>query len=74
MKDWRGTSIKVGSKLIYASHMGPSSWVTEAVVDQVLQDELVVLPIRSTREGMALNRPVHLKAVSRVTVLPSGAD
>jgi len=69
MKDWRGTPIKRGAMIIYASHMGTDAWVTEAKVVEVHLEHLVVEPIRSTRDSEPTKRSVKLRAIGRVTVL-----
>ena len=70
MKDWRGTPIRVGATVIYASHMGARTWVTEATVREVLKGELVVALLRNTRGDGSAGRLVRLRALDRVTVLP----
>jgi len=35
MKDWRGTTIKVGSTVIYPSRQGSAMWMSEGVVEAI---------------------------------------
>lgn len=68
MKDWRGKSIKRGTRVVYPGRQGSSIWVVEAEVLSVEEGEIVVQPVRTT--GMNLSsRPVHIRNVDRVTVL-----
>ena len=42
MKDWRGTTLKVGSRVVYPSRQGSSLWMSEAEVVSV-SDRIGVL-------------------------------
>jgi hypothetical protein len=70
-KDWRGTPLQVGVTILYTTHMGTMTWVTEALVNEVKKDHLVVTPVRSTREPGKKpgTRQLRIRAVDRITVL-----
>lgn len=73
-KDWRGVALSVGAHVLYTTHMGTNTWVTEAEIVEVKRDHLVVTPIRSTRQPDVKILPaklLRLKAIDRVTVLSS---
>lgn len=38
MLDWRGTELRVGSRVIYPVRKSSSMWVTEATVVQIQED------------------------------------
>lgn len=69
--DWRGTPIKVGCSIIYTNHVGRHTEVTEASVQEIRMDEIIVSPVRNTKGPITSTRLVHLKAVERVTVIAS---
>lgn len=69
-KDWRGSPLRAGVTILYTTHMGTQTWVTEAVVDAVEKDHLLVTPLRSSREPNKKDaRQLRIRAVDRVTVL-----
>ena len=69
-KDWRGTPITLGCTIIYSTHVGRRSEVTEGIVAWIYEKELVVTPTRNTKGPLIDARAVRLRALDRVTVLP----
>jgi hypothetical protein len=83
MRDWRGTEIEVGSRVIYPVRMGSSMWMTEIEVTEVIEDGRA--PGQSANTGFIRGRTqnsssggkeaaekkklVVVSAIRRVTVL-----
>lgn len=75
MKDWRGTTIKVGSHIIYPSRQFGQMWVTESVVTLV-DDKDGVIEARKLRSNSSYKQATTSNRVARpnpnrVTVIPS---
>lgn len=70
MKDWRGTEIKVGSRVIYVSRQHSSMWVTEGEVTDIIGQNVAVKRLRSSQNhrNSAKERIVY-PAVDRITVI-----
>lgn len=84
MKDWRGTPITEGSKIIYPGRVGSHMYVTEADVLEIttkanpygLGDPVPALRVRRTRDtgfgtpkAIENAKPSLIDAISRVTVV-----
>ncbi len=52
MKDWRGTVIKVGAKVVYPSRQSSSLWMNEGIVESVeVENGKDRVGVRKTREA-----------------------
>lgn len=60
MKDWRGTSIKVGSIVVYPSRKGAKLWMTQGIV-------ISLNPLTVKKVGA--QRTSH-PSLERLTVIP----
>ena len=82
MKDWRGTPITVGSRIVYPGRYGSSMWISESIVDEVIETEeerygrtvkverLKVTKIRKGRVLLKMPKQSTITRVDRVTVVP----
>lgn len=64
MKDWRGTSIKVGSHVVYPSRQFGDMWVTEGEVVKV-DDKAGTLEVRKIRSNAAHKNEATPNRVAR---------
>ena len=71
LRDFRGTPILVGSRILYPCRASSSVWMNEAEVKSINEDKtLTVVPVRSSDTWNKFNgRATRIYCVGRVAVV-----